>query len=86
MSKNDNKPSKSDLFAGYRAFAADRKAAEDAIAAVRKDESEIIAQIVQHYGPGPYKLDGTLVRARKAKAELGGLYSFHTQTLEAEEV
>jgi hypothetical protein len=48
MSKNDNKPSKSDLFAGYRAFAADRKAAEDAIAAVRKDESEIIAQVGWH--------------------------------------
>lgn len=86
MAKTEEKPAKSDLFATYRTQAAERKAAESAILDLRTQESETIAQIVKHYGPGPWKLDGQLVKARKAKPDLGGLYAFHGVSLDAEEV
>lgn len=86
MANTDTKPSKADLFATYRTQAAEIQAAEEATAELRKGASETIAQIVKHHGPGPYKLDGNLVKARKAKESLGGLYSFHGMSLEGEEV
>jgi hypothetical protein len=82
----DNKPARADLFKTYREQAGEIQAAMSAVDDLKAGASATIAQIVEHYGPGPYKLDGNLVKARKQKADLGGLYAFHEQSLEAEEV
>jgi len=83
---SDPKPAKSDLFAAYRAKAKEVAAAKAATLEIEKEASVVIAEIVKHYGAGPYKLDGALVKARKAKDSLGGLFSFNSQDITGEEV
>lgn len=81
MSDSDKAKLKAKLFGDYRVKAAEAVELENAGKILESETGAVVDQIVEHFGPGPYKLDGNLVRARKS----GDHYQFRAIPLDGAE-
>lgn len=71
---------KASKLADYRVKAAEVTEALAATKVLRDQQGEIVDDIVAAFGPGPYKIDGKIVKARK---EGKGHHQFHSQDPDA---
>ena len=79
MAKNDApKPDKAELFQAYREANAQVREAKEEAARRQQIENRVVSEIVKHYGPGPYKVDGSLVMARGIPEKDGGGHYFRS--------
>jgi hypothetical protein len=89
--QTQDKPTKADLFNAYRNQAKELDAARAVIGELESAQERTMASVVEHYGSGPYLLDGksgprTYFRTRKNKDGSTTTYARTEAQEEAEEV
>lgn len=80
--KSDDKALKNELFSRFREAHAEVVAAQAATKELEVKRDSVVTEIVKAFGPGPYKVDGNLLTARKR----GEGFYFRGMSLDGEEV